>query len=632
MKKGFLKSNIIRYLILVLISILSWTLPGQLASQEKTPAGLKAGQEKAGRWWMKQTAMSADGKLASLKSKKWWKEALRLKTGEGFLIPERGEAKDKMLVRAESYRGQDDYQITALVWVIDDDGNDSLAAGGDFSQDCYLYDLNRDGLIDLMVDYADEDGDGQADWMEIRFYENGYLARIWGGFDYDKIGEIFKFKSPLDLLDGSFIKNLAGQKLYYKNVFNPQTGTFWPADICPEASYDLNQDGLSDLLIRSQVQPAGSKESFIKPLDVWSKELQNPVIRSLEVSFDLSGENNHKKIFNYDFGLLLAGQLPFDLEKTKSFSAWRRPPQEVYFVSREDLKELIYSYQSEDAGFSWREYPADEQVGSASVEAKKGEGIGWLAERVVLPGTSSYLQKWNIRREIARHLNGPVEFYYSGLDRRIHLFGSEEGWCQIGNMAGYPAVGEVRYFDTDHDGFYDRLEVYLVNSARPVLIVAPAKVEARKIPFDLKKLQDYYQTQVLPSAFERDNRLLQAMKGIYDFEPPAGLLEEIDRAAGSEKRYLLDVYCLMYFINLRDHFLAQANQVLFRSGPGTSPGQPAGDLAPFHVRSPREVGSSLRSDTAWKLAGLLSRLDKAWSQVDLESVIQVLQEIKKLKL
>jgi len=50
------------------------------------------------------------------------------------------------------------------------------------------------------------------------------------------------------------------------------------------------------------------------------------------------------------------------------------------------------------------------------------------------------------------------------------------------------------------------------------------------------------------------------------------------------------------------------------------------------VRSPREVGSSLRSDTAWKLAGLLSRLDKAWSQVDLESVIQVLQEIKKLKL
>ena len=632
MKKGLFKSTLGCCLILIILGIIYWSLPGQLASEEKTPVALRAGQEKAGRWWMKQTAMSADGRLASLKSKKWWKDALKLKTGENFIVPDKGEAKDRMLVRAESYRRQDDYQVMALVWVIDDDGNDSLASGGDFSQDCYLYDLNRDGLIDFMVDYADEDENGQANWMEIRFYENGYLTRIWGGLDYDNIGEIFKFNSPLDLVDGNFIKNLAGQKLFYKNVFNPQTGTFWPADICPEASYDLNQDGLSDLLIRNQIQPAGSKYDFIKPLDIWSKDLQNLMIRSLEVSFDLSGENNQEKIFNYDFGLLLSGQIAFDLEKMKSFSPWRRPPQEVYFVPREDLKELIYSYQSETTGFSWREYPADQLARSASLEARKGEGIGWLPERVRLPGTSSYFQKWNIRREISRHLNGPIEFYYSDLDQRIHLFGSEEGWCQIGNMAGCPGLGEIRYFDTDDDGFYDRLEVYLVNSARPVLIVSPAKIKAKKIPFDLKELQDYYQNEVLPSAIERDNRLLQAMKGIYNFEPPTGLLEEIERTAGSEKRYLLDVYCLLYFINLRDHFLAQANQVLFRPGPGISQGRLSGDLDPFQVRSPREVGSSLGSDTAWKLAGLVSRLDKAWSQVDIETVIQVLQEIKKLKL
>lgn len=95
MKKGFIKSNIMCCLILILLGILSWSLPDQLASQEKTPAGLKAGQEKAGRWWMKQTAMSADGKLASLKSKKWWKEALRLKTGESFLIPEEARLRTK---------------------------------------------------------------------------------------------------------------------------------------------------------------------------------------------------------------------------------------------------------------------------------------------------------------------------------------------------------------------------------------------------------------------------------------------------------------------------------------------------------------------------------------------------------
>jgi len=81
-----------------------------------------------------------------------------------------------------------------------------------------------------------------------------------------------------------------------------------------------------------------------------------------------------------------------------------------------------------------------------------------------------------------RQLNRPIEFYFSDLDQRIHLFGSEEGWCQIGNMAGCPGLGEIRYFDTDDDGFYDRLEVYLVNSARPVLIVSPAKIKAKKSP------------------------------------------------------------------------------------------------------------------------------------------------------
>ena len=40
----------------------------------------------------------------------------------------------------------------------------------------------------------------------------------------------------------------------------------------------------------------------------------------------------------------------------------------------------------------------------------------------------------------------------------------------------------------------------------------------------------------------------------------------------------------------------------------------------------------LLEDIAWQLARLTSRLDKAWSRVEVESVIQLLQEIKNLKL
>ncbi|MDD8019734.1 MAG: hypothetical protein PHU81_00910 [Acidobacteriota bacterium] len=601
-----------------------------LAADEKISKALKAGEEKAGTWWMKQTAMSTNGRLISLKSKKWWKKALALEPGESFIIQERGEAKDRMLVRAEAFQADDGYLAEVLTWIIDDDANGSLLTGGDYSQDCYLYDLNRDGLVEVMIDYVDEDDDGQADFMEIRLYERGYLSLMWGGYDYEKIGEIFKFRTPFDLISGNFFKNLTGDKLYFKNVFNPLTGTFWPADLCPLASYDLDQDGLSDLVIRSHVQPAVSKDNFIEPVNSWLRELKDPVIKSLEISFDLAGENSQEKPFDYDVGLLQAGSLPFDLESARNFSPLRRPPQEVYFISRENLKALAFSYSPQAVGFSWQEFSTSSAAGATSSLENLGEGVGWLPERVRLPGSSSYLQKWNIRREVAPDLIGPVEFYYSELDQKIHLFGSKEGWCQIGNMAGCPGLGEIRYFDTDQNGFFDRQEIYLINSSRPVLIISSAWAKVRKIPFDLQHLQEFYKKEVLPAAFDRDHRLLTAMKEVYKYEPPAGLLAGIEAAPENEKRYLLDVYCLLYFINLRDHYLTLANQILFQTD--IRPGQRPGDLDPSNVRSPREVGSFLKSDTAWQLARLISRLDQAWSRVDLASILQVLREIKSLEL
>lgn len=177
-----------------------------------------------------------------------------------------------------------------------------------------------------------------------------------------------------------------------------------------------------------------------------------------------------------------------------------------------------------------------------------------------------------------------------------------------------------------------QLLIYLVNSSRPVLVISPSLPPAKKIPFDFTRLQEFYQREVLPAAMDRDNRLLQAMKEVYQYEPPAGLLKEIEKVNSSEKRYLLDIYCLLYFINLRDHFLTLANQVLFQPGLRGSGEQWPGDLNPSIVRSPREVGSFLKSDIAWQLAGLLSRLDRAWSQLDDNSVLEVLQAIKKLKL
>ncbi|MGC9055657.1 MAG: hypothetical protein ACP5J6_02185 [Candidatus Saccharicenans sp.] len=620
-------------LVVALAFFIFW--PAGLNAQKKITRPLRAGEESAGPWWMRITALSVDGRMASWKTKKWWKKALALRPGESFLVEEKGEAHNRLLVKSEVYQQDNGEQASALVLVIDDNGDGSVLSGGDFRDDCYLYDLNRDGLVEVMVDYADENNNGQADYMEIRIFDRGHLVRGWFGYDLDGLGEIFKFKNPLDLFYEKFTQNLSGHKLYFKNVFNPISGTWAPADICPLATFDLNQDGLSDLVIRANLQPASSMSKpnfYFEPINFWSKEQQPIVIRSLEISFDADRGNSLERPFNYDLGLILEGKQAFDYENFKMSSSMRRPPQEVYTIPRDKLLEMIKTYKSTTAGLSWKEFSDESLPTSPAREELEGQGLGWVFERRPLLSTSPNIQKWNVRREVVDNLNGPVELYYSELDQNIHLFGAREGWLPIGHLAGWPRVGEIRYFDTDGDGFFDRREVYLANSSRPVLILTAQQEKAKKITTDLKELSDFYLKEVLPQAIERDQKLIEAMKEVYAYEPPAEVKQSLENVSLSQKRYLLDVYSLLYYLSLRDYYLTLSNQALFKEGTEKEDKSYYGDLYPGQLKNPRSVATTLKSDQAWELSRLLTQMDMAFGQADVEKIIGLLKKIKDLRL
>jgi hypothetical protein len=589
---------------------------GFLKPEKATDRPLKAGEGRRGPWWMKQTALSAEGRMASLRSRKWWKKTRELKPGETMMLEEGGEARDRMAVRIESYELERGNGIEVLVWLIDDDGNDSLKTGGDFHDDCYLYDLNRDAQVDLMVDYADENGDGQADFMEVRYFERGYLVQGWFGYDFENIGEIIKFKNPLDLLAERFNQNFSGKKLYFKNLYQSSNRSWWPAEVCPAASFDLNDDSLSDLVVRSNLQAGAG----------------GPFIGSLEVSYDLDRSNTLEDPFHYDLGLVLEGQQDFDLNEFRIYSSKRRPPQEVFAIPYGKILEQVKEYKVRAAGLSWKEFPGERLNRQIELKKLEGQGIGWSWERRKLESSSSNIQKWNVRREVASGLDGSVELYYSELDQKIHLFRSEEGWLPLGNFAGMPVIGEIRYLDTDNNGFFDRREVYLANSSRPVLVLPARKEKSRKLSLDLNQLSEFYLNEALAAAMSRTDKLLQAMKEIYSYEPPPGYLQALNQTNLSEKRYLQEFYSLMYFINLRDHFLTIANQTLFQELSEDDQGRPVGDLHPRVFKDPRQVGQPLKSDRAWELARLLSELEKAYAEAEEEGFIEIIKKIKDLRL
>ncbi len=135
----------------------------QALTQDTQNAALKAGEEAKGPWWMRQTAMTKDGTIVRLSVQPWWEKAAALKLGESFVIPVRGEAEGRMLVRREKFKIRTGAEVEAIVWVIDDDGDGSVGQGGDFDSDCYVADYGRDGVVDRLADYLDNDGDQVPD-------------------------------------------------------------------------------------------------------------------------------------------------------------------------------------------------------------------------------------------------------------------------------------------------------------------------------------------------------------------------------------------------------------------------------------------------------------------------------------
>ncbi|MDH7492864.1 MAG: hypothetical protein QHH44_03180 [Candidatus Saccharicenans sp.] len=608
------KQLTLSFLLILLFGLFSLSAASLLA-QKKAVRPLKPGEEGRGPWWMKATALTSEGRLPSLKSRRWWKKTLELKPGDSLMLDEGDEARERMAVRLESYELEEGRAVEVLVWAIDDDGNDSLKAGGDFHDDCYLYDLNRDGQVDLMVDYADENQDGQADFMEVRYFERGYLVRGWFGYDFENIGELMKFKNPLELMAENFSQNLHGQKLYFKNVYDRANRSWQPAEVCPLASFDRNGDGLSDLVVRFNLDP----------------ESAEPVIGSLEISFDVDHSNNQDHPFHYDLGLVLSSRQLYNQDEYRIYSGKRRPPQEVSAIPYDKILDRLRDIEATAAGFSWKEYPDENLEKNKSWPELEGQGIGWSWERKGLPLASASRQKWNVRREVASSASGQVEFYYSPVDQKIHLLGAEEGWLPIGYLAGLPRLGEIRYFDTDGNGYFDRREIYLAASTRPVLVLPLTEDRNVKLPFDLNRISDFYLNEVLPAAQARSEAYLRAIKKVHNYDPPPGFLEAWNRVGPSERRYLQDFISLLAFINLRDYLLTVVNQTLFQELARDSQGRPLGDLHPRLFRDPKQVGQTLSSDRAWKLARLLTELELAYGLGQVERFEEIIGQIKVLE-
>ncbi len=621
-------------LVILIVGVCFFSLGPQSAENP-----LKAGEDSQGPWWMKQTALTRDGHFPDLKTKSWWQKAISLKPGESFIIEE-GEGKGKMLVRCEHLANRSGKEFDAIVWVIDDDEDGSILQGGDDDSDGYAADWDRDGLVDRMVDYQDLDGDNDPDEMDIRYFDKGRLNYSWFGIDIDDDGIMWSLRGYEYGGESYFESDPYGDNILYMNKFNPTDGTWSPISECPFSFYDTDGDGFSEVVVRVSavplsynpaVDPDYANNAFNRP---WEKAMADMGIVNIRYSFDVDKGSSKKLPLHYDFGFNLVGKTPYQFPGMEHGNLKRRPPQVTKVVPWKDMRAVANHYEARETGFSWHEnFDDTTAIGFADYKLDdwRWEGVFWVWERRFMENTGGPNQKWNVRREWLNNPTSSRELYYSDVDKRIHLFGAEEGWLQIGNFSGLGVLGEIRMFDADGNGYFDRWEVYLPGSDAPVRVASVKDERAKRLEFDPDKLSAFYLNDVLPRAKAANEKLTAAMAELKTFAVPEGLKAAVAAGPENYRRYSQDVARELQYLDFRDHFGRLANSILLADSADKSGKEFAGDLRWVKKgRAEGEMDTSPNSYTAWLLSRTLEKLDVAYGQGDFDKAAALVQEIKKL--
>lgn len=615
-----------------------------IAHEVSSVPRVAVGDENRGPWWTQMTAMGPGGKL-DLKGQSWWERAAKLKVGEQFTVAVPGKRPDLMLIRREKVRNTRG-ETEALVWVIDDNEDGSLATGGDKKDDCYVVDYGCDGTVDRIVDYI-EGTDGRPDEMDIRYFEGGELRSVWVGVDLDRDGKMWDL-AGYEYSHNFFKSDPYGNEMIYMNKYDPTSGQWVPISECPFAFYDTDGDGYSEVVIRVSAAPlqfnAGTDPDYANDAGryrgKWSDEMSRMGAVNVRYSFDIDNLSSKEYPLHYDYGFNLVGTVPYDvprraegfnligavtvgIEGVEHFNPRRRPPQVTKVIPHNRLRAFCDTYPARETGFTWHEGHDDTIAIGDAPDPKldfRWEGVFWIWERRFMSNTGGPGQKWNVRREWTDKPASRRELYYSEVDRRIHLFGAKEGWIEIGNFAGLGRAGEIRMFDTDSNGIFDRWEVYTSDSPLPVRVTTVKDERARRIPFEDAFLHRFYTQEVLPQAMAANERLMAAMAKVRPFEVPAGLAAAMKDGPDNYRRYAQDVAREMEYQDLRRQLTEAANGVLREAKKD--------DLRPLNAEQRK---SGRNSATAWRLATTLEKLDVAYGQGEYDKAEQALAEVTRIE-
>ncbi|MDX1286175.1 MAG: hypothetical protein R3182_14230, partial [Draconibacterium sp.] len=221
---------------------------------------------------------------------------------------------------------------TPVMWIDDDDDMKQGDLEGDLDSDCMLIDMNKDGKygheMDVIIDFGDEDGDGDADIQVVvenvelnktakTFFPGTYMIVI--DTDDDKVFNYINWnKVMLKCWDknghSNFFEDYHGQSLFLKmHAQTPNINDISMNWENPFLFYDPDNDNISEYAIRLVDSPEILEKDVPHPEDGNVKDENRRIvfdgmIDRVGISWDLDNDNAPGNEFDFDMSLRFAGK------------------------------------------------------------------------------------------------------------------------------------------------------------------------------------------------------------------------------------------------------------------------------------------------------------------------------------
>jgi len=391
-----------------------------------------------------------------------------------------------------------------LVRVIDEDGDLDTSGGPDLDSDLYIADWHADGTVDAVVDYRDDDGDGDVDAMGLFYFAprggvfGDNCVRVWWARDVADDNLLwYDVNYTYDQRLCQYRSHFSGNKFFVAFGLTADAEAWLPGFENPFLFYDEDGDHCAEVALR--ISGVADK------------------VRSIRYSFDADDDAFGRRSYDYDFSVTAVADEGRPLTIPSAFMTKGTTIRGIPtggWLRADRAREWVEQARWDRTLLTW-----DEMNANTEADVQRDPHERW--EGVIAHGSEDFPQvgappcsKLNKRNEVSFRPAVPMRLYWDPCDRKLHLRGASKGWLYVDYDFDGKVDAEYRYEDRDGDGVLDR-RLIDVDADGHVEFDWPMAMEGvRDVPLAWRALSGFYKAQ-LEQVLADSQAFIDAVKACF---------------------------------------------------------------------------------------------------------------------